>query len=401
MDLSQFSSSSAGELITIRGSDARHGDWDHKAFLPESLPDSMPMLSPSTIMALADARAALAAFDNTARQLPNPQLLRQPTLRKEAQSTSALEGTYAPLPEVITADAEDVDSAEMREIMNYVQMANAGYAWHAEGRPISTSMLSDLQGILMRGTVLDGESGRLRHSQVVIGRREGFSPDDLPVQAARFVPVPPGDQLAAGVDSLMAWKAHDHSDAIDPVIKVGMAHYQFETLHPFRDGNGRLGRYLIVLDLLSTGVLSEPTLTVSPWFEARRSEYYQRLLKVSTFGDWDSYLGFFLRGLERAAAATHQQMLELSSVQASLKDIIRAAGIRADSAHGLIDLATARPTFTVKQAAVELGLSDGGARRVIDQLINLEVLAVLPSTAGYRRRYYAPHVLEVLVTTPA
>lgn len=397
MDLSQFSPSATGELITIRGSDAQHGDWAHQAFLPTSLPDAMPQLSSSTIMALADSRAALAALDNTARQLPNPQLLRQPTLRQEAQSTSALEGTYAPLPDVITADEEDVDSAEMREIMNYVQMANRGYAWHGDDRPLSTSFLSDLQGLLMKGSALAGESGRLRQTQVVIGRREGFLASDLPVKAARFVPVPPGDQLAAGVDSLMAWKADDHSASIDPVIKVGMAHYQFETLHPFRDGNGRLGRYLIVVDLLSTGVLSEPTLTVSPWFEARRTEYYQRLLSVSTTGHWDGYLGFFLRGLERAAAATRRQMLQLAGVQAELKDTIRGAGIRADSAHGLIDLATARPTFTVKQAAAELGLSDGGARRVIEQLLDLNILTMLGSTAGYRRRYYAPAVLNVLI----
>lgn len=397
MDLSQFSSNSTGELITIRDSDPSHGSWEHKAFLPRPLPDEMPALSASTVMALARSRAALAALDNTARQLPNPQLLRQPTLRTEAQSTSALEGTYAPLPDVITADVEDVDSAEMQEIMNFVQMANLGYAWNADDRPISTSALSELQGILMRGTPLSQESGRLRQSQVVIGRREGFALGELPVRSARFVPVPPGDQLAAGVDCLMAWKAQDHSETIDPVVKVAMAHYQFETLHPYRDGNGRLGRYLIVLDLLATGVLSEPTLTVSPWFEARRSEYYERLLSVSTSADWDAYLGFFLRGLEQAASSTRQQMLSLSAVQTELKGAIRGAGIRADSAHGLVDVATARMTFTVNQAADDLGLSNAGARRVIEQLTDLKILTVLGSTTGYRRRYYAPAVLNVLI----
>lgn len=399
MDLSQFVAPTAGELIAIRGSDPRRGDWAHKAFVPAELPDTMPELSPETIMALGQARAALAALDNTARQLPNPQLLRQPTLRREAQSTSALEGTYAPLPEVITADAEDVDSSEMREIMNYVHMANAGYSWQSIGRPVSTSLLAELQGILMNGTPLETEAGQLRQTQVVIGRREGFLPSDLPVVAARFVPVPPGDQLVAGVDHLMAWKTRDHSKAIDPVIKVGMAHYQFEALHPFRDGNGRLGRYLIVLDLLATGVLSEPTLTVSPWFEARRPEYYQRLLEVSTRGHWDAFLGFFARGLEQAATTTQQQMLALTSVQGNLKEIIRTSGLRADSAHGLVDLATARLAFTVKQAAEELGLSDGGARKMIEQLVGLNVLAVLDQKTPYRRRFYAPAVLDVLVSS--
>lgn len=397
MDLNSFTDSSPGELVTIRGSTPQHGDWEHRAFLPDALSGEMPELSPRTFITVSNARAALAALDNTARQLPNPQLLRQPTLRWEAQSTSALEGTYASLPEVITADEEDVNSAEMREIMNYVVMANSGYRWHTAGRHLSSSLLSELQGSLMRGTPLQEESGRLRETQVVIGRREGFLPSDLPVQAARFVPIPAGDQLAAGVDHLMEWKTRDHSESIDPVVKAGMGQYQFETLHPFRDGNGRLGRYLITLDLLSSGILSEPTLTVSPWFEARRTEYYERLLSVSTTGAWDAFIDFFAHGLQQAATSTQQQMLKLTGVQAQLKEAIRNSAIRADSAFSLVDIATAHPTFTVKQASADLGLSDAGTRRVIDQLVDLRILAVLDPKASYRRRYFSPQILDVLL----
>lgn len=396
MDLSLFTAQT-GQLISINGSDPQVGAWEHKAFLPAPLPDVMPTISARTIMALANARSALAALDNTARHLPNPQLLRQPTLRREAQSTSALEGTYAPLSEVITADDDHVDSLEMREILNYVRMANYGFSAVREGRPVSKSLVTDLQGMLMDGTALSGESGRLRQSQVVIGRQADAPLHALPVHAARFVPPPPGDQLEAGVDDLMRWKGVDHSGDIDPLIKAGLSHYQFETLHPFRDGNGRLGRYLIVLDLLSTGLLSEPTLTVSPWFEARRGEYYDHLLRVSTQGDWDSYLRFFVSGLQQAAESTHQQMLALSRVQGELKDEIRASNLRGESAHAVIDLATGQPTFTIQMVAETVGLSKNGARNVLEKLMDLKIIALLDPENTYRRRYYAPQILRVLL----
>ncbi|MCJ2193433.1 Fic family protein [Kaistella montana] len=382
----------------MRASDPRYGDWEHKAFLPYSLPDEMPALSNATIMACMEARAALAALDSTAKRLPYPALLRESALRREAQSTSALEGTYAPLQEVIVADEESAEeSLEMREVLNYVIMANVGYEAQEQGRNLSRALLTDLQGILMRGTSLERESGRLRTTQVVIGRRSEVGDDAPPIVASRFVPVPPGDQLAAGVDSLLEWSGYDHSAAIDPLVKAGMAHYQFETLHPFRDGNGRLGRYLIVLNLLYLGLLSEPTLTVSPWFEARRGEYYEHLLRVSTDGDWDSYLRFFATGLAQAASSTHDQMLRLTDVQARLKTLIRDSPIRSQNAHGLVDLATASPAFTVKRAADYLSLTTAGAKNVINQLVDLGILAPLNPAATYRMRFFAPEVVRILL----
>lgn len=397
MDLTLFGKQATGDLVTVRGSDPALGSWEHKAFLPHGLPDSMPHLSMDTVLSLGNARSALAALDTTARHLPNPQLLRQPTLRQEAQSTSALEGTYAPLSDVVTADVEHAATPEIREILNYVRMANHGYAAQAAGRSLSTTLLNELQGILMSGTPLEAESGRLRRSQVIIGRQEGATPGTPPIEAARFVPVPPGDQLAAGVDELMKWKASDHIGRIDPLIKAGMAHYQFETLHPYRDGNGRLGRYLIVMDLQALGLLSEPTLMVSPWFEARRTDYYDQLLRVSTDGDWDSFLRFFAQGLDQAAVSTHRQMLRLGTVQAELKDTVRSSTIRSESAHAMVDLAITQPTFTATIAARELGLSTGGARKIIDQLVEVGVLQVLDPDSTYRRRYLAPRIVGVLL----
>jgi Fic family protein len=390
-----FQNDRPGALVPVNGTDPVLGDWTHHAFVPHPLPGETPPLEPATYLAVANARAALAALDSTARQLPNPTLLRLPTLRREAQSTSALEGTYAPLTEVLTADEDDPATAELVEVLNYVRMANLGFSRIAIGQSLSLPLLSELQGILMRGTPLHEVSGRVRDGQVVIGRRPEADPFGFPVHAARFVPAPPGYALETGVRDLIDWMRADHSSKIDPVVAAAMSHYQFETLHPFRDGNGRLGRFLIVLHLQSTGVLSEPTLTVSPWFEARRSDYYDRLLAVSTHADWDGFIRFFSQGLQSAADQTHHQMRALVAVQAELKDRVRSSNLRADSAHALVDLAVANPSFTVRKVESDLNLSYGRANKLVGQLVELGILQAVDPNA-YNRRFYSPRVLTVL-----
>lgn len=395
VDLTLFQNPAMGELVPLRGSDPLLGEWEHRAFVPAALPDERPTLSGATYLAVADARAALAALDSTARLLPNPRLLRLPSLRLEAQSTSELEGTYAPIADVLTADEEDPASAELVEILNYVTMANQGFNAIESGWHLTPSFISELQGILLRNTPKQQHAGRLRETPVVIGRRPNATPKSLPVQAARFVPAPPGHLLTTGVDDLVGWMRRDHTGKIDPVVVAGMAHYQFETLHPFNDGNGRIGRFLIVLQLLLTGVLSEPTLTVSPWFEARRSEYYDRLLAVSTQGDWDGFLEFFANGLRQSAISTRDEMLALAEVQAEMHEIVRSSSLRADSFHAVVDFAVANPTFTVRRVQNELGISYGRARNIVGDLCDLGVLVVVDAEA-YRRRYFAPRVIEVL-----
>lgn len=390
-----FGGGSPGRLVAITGSDPVLGAWEHRAFVPAPLPDTMPPIEPETFLAVANARAALAALDNTARQLPNPTLLRLPTLRLEAQSTSALEGTYAPLAEVLIADDDEPQTAELVEILNYVHTANHGFAWIEDGRPMTTGFLTDLQGLLMRGTPLAEVSGQTRDIQVVIGRRADANPRDLPIHQARFVPSPPGEDLNQGLHDLVRWMQDDHSSRIDPVVAAAMSHYQFETLHPFRDGNGRIGRLLIVLHLQSTGVLTEPTLTVSPWFEAHRTQYYDHLLAVSTTSAWDAWVRFFADGLHQSAIATHEEMLALATVQAELKEIVRSSSLRADTAHALVDLAVANPTFAVAKVQSELQLSYGRANALVGQLVGLGVLKVVDMDA-YKRRFFAPRVLEVL-----
>ena len=398
MDLSSFGPGALGDLVPIHGTDPVRGEWRHSSFVPWPLPSESPGLSPATYLAVGNARAALASLDSTARQLPNPRLLRRPTLQAEAQSTSALEGTYAPLEDVLTADEDRPQSLDLREVLNYVAMADRAFLWVEQGRSLTVGLLGELQRILVQRTRSENSSsGAIRDGQVVIGRRAEALPDDLPVVAARFVPSPPGLDLQARVQDLLDWMSVSRPEAIDPVVAAAMAHYQFETLHPFSDGNGRIGRLLIVVHLLKLGVLSEPTLTVSPWFEARRADYYDHLLGVSTSGDWDSCVRFFATGLEASARRTRDQMLALVNVQAQLKEMVRNSKLRADTAHALVDYAVGHPSFTVRAVERDLGLSYARANGLVGQLVSLGILAPLDASDTYRRRFHAPAALRVLV----
>jgi Fic family protein len=184
---------------------------------------------------------------------------------------------------------------------------------------------------------------------------------------------------------------------IDPVVSAAISHYQFETLHPFHDGNGRIGRMLIVMNLYEQEVLLEPTLTVSPWFEARRSEYYDYLFAVSTAAAWDTYVQFFARGLEASAKRTHDRMIALVKIQSEMKEIVRESTLRADTAHALVDFAVSNISFTVRAVEKELKISYGRANGLVSQLVQLEVLTPLRTQSGGTRRFYAPRVYDVLI----
>lgn len=396
MRLDLFANSAVGQLVPIAGVDPVRGEWTHAAFVPNPLPEESPELSGATYRAVADARASLAALDSTARSLPNPRLFRQATLRVEAQSTAALEGTYEPLMKVLAADDAEKDPS-LREVLNYLVVAEAAFGWSQERRALTVSMLGQLQERLMEGTRhRTPQTGHVRDVQVVIGRRQDADLTELPIKAAQFVPAPPGPDLAARLSDLLTWMSGDLRGRFDPVVAGALAHYQFEALHPFHDGNGRLGRLLIVVQLHHSGVLSEPTLSVSPWFEGHRADYFDCLMGVSTQGDWDRWVGFFAHGLQASADQTRHRMEQLARVQADLKQQVAASPLRAGSARQLVDFAVGQPTFTVREAAVALNLSYGRTNKLVDSLVALGVISPW-GPAEYNRRFAAPSVIEVLL----
>jgi Fic family protein len=354
--------------VPISGTDGRSGEqYDCFAYLATPLPDHVE-LSSSTWTAVVRAEAELARLDQAATQIPEPALLRRPALRREAQSTSALEGTYAPLEDVLGSELEERAqlSLEMREILNYVVAAEEAFAWIAE-RPLTTGLIGNLQGTLVQGTPGEySDAGGVRDRHVFIG------PRDAPVADARFVPAPFGDQLKAGFEAWNEWTNTRHDD-MPPVVQAALAHYQFETLHPFSDGNGRIGRLLIVLHLMRLEVLRHPILVVSPWFEARRTEYQDALLALSITGRWDDWVRFFATGVGSAAGTTHRRVDALLSWQERTLRRMREARVSGVAERVARELIGA-PILRASQVAGRHGVSHQAAMNALRRLAELEVV---------------------------
>lgn len=393
MDLDLLSKSPVGRLAPIRGTDGRTGrPYNHMAFVPLPLDDEVD-LSRETWRVVSRASLALGRLDQAALQLPNPALLRRPTLRREAQSTSALEGTFAPLERVLADDEEDesnpADTAALGEVLNYVRAADAAFSWIQDGGNVTVGLLEASHQTLVRGTrAQERDPGRIRTIQVAIGA------DRVPIEDARFVPMPPGIELNVALQDLVGWIDQERG-ARDPVISAAMAHYQFEALHPFTDGNGRIGRLLIVLQLLRGGVLREPLLSVSPWFEERRDEYQQHLFNVSALGDWDSWVRFFSSGLEGSADDTLARVEALLRLQDEYQERLKCGGVRGGIARDIATLLIGYPSFTVPSLRKRLEhATPQGVSSAVRQLVGLGILE--KHEGRYRHRYIARDVIEVL-----
>jgi Fic family protein len=392
MDIARLSASPVGRLVPVVGPDpATHEMVEGQAFLPARLPIELT-LSTGTWNRINVATAALARLDGAARLIPRPALLRRPTLRREAQSTSALEGTYAPFVDVLAANREDQRrmSAELHEVLNFEEMAELAFSW-PESRALTLGMLGELQSRLVQGTSGElADAGGLRDRIVVIG------PPGRPLGEARFVPPPPGDQLRAEVEALLAWIA-DPPD-LPTVVQAAMAHYQFESLHPYSDGNGRLGRLLIIVQLLRGAEIREPLLVVSPWFELRRNAYQDELLRLSYDGDWDRWIAFFAEGVAASAADSQAKVEDLVALQQRLREKVQAAGKRGAAERLAADL-VGDPYVTGREIAARYELSRQGALFAIGTLVELGILEDTGVVDFKNARIYAAQEVVRLVAS--
>lgn len=387
MDLAAFATSPVGTLVSITGFDARYGEWyEHKAFLPDPLPSQVDF-RPETILAVTNATAAVARLDQAAFRLPNPKLLARPAIRREAVSTSALEGTYATFDDVLEADllpADDLTPA-LGEVHNYVVAAEQAFEWITE-RPITTSMLEALQKRIVRDTRGDtADAGRLREIQVCIG-------DAGRVTEARFIPPPPGDQLRAGVQAWTEWINLDNH--FPTVVKMALGHYQFETLHPFNDGNGRLGRLVCVLQLAYRKELRVPVLNLSPWFEQRRREYQDSLLQTSMTGDFDAWIRFFCTAVEVQARQAVEKIDALLDWKDAALTKLRERKVRG-VATAVVEELIGYPMLTPTSASQRYGVSYPAANTAIQRLADLGILRERTGRR-YGRVYAAQDVLRII-----
>lgn len=391
-----LAASPVGSVVTIRGHDHRFGeDHEVEAFLPYDLPDEVA-LPDAVWMAVAEAMTELGRLDAAAGLVPNPQLITRIATRREAVGTSALEGTYANLTDVFAAEVLPLDEQltdvppNVREVMNYTRAADLAYQW-IESRPITIGLLSTLQQELVRGTDSDGpEAGRFRETQVFVGARNRRITD------ARFVPPPPGDSLRAMMERWLTW-------LVDPavaerqqiLVRAAMAHYQFETIHPFTDGNGRLGRLVAVLQFLVEGALRAPVLSLSPWLKDHATEYRDHLLRVSQTGEWAPWVQFFAEAARVQARDGHDRILRLLELRDELGRAVRQALPRARLAVEIVDDLIAFPIISVSSATDRHGRTNQANRIAIGQLVEIGLLELF-GTRTYDRLYWNPRVFQIV-----
>jgi hypothetical protein len=270
VDIGALRASPIGQPVPISGTDWRTGgSYEYFAYVPDPLPDAVA-LDDATWAAVGAAGDKLERLDGTARELGRGTIRSKPV---------------ASLFEHGATDARALD-------------------W-ACGKPLTAGLVNGLQAALVRGTRGDsGDAGRLRRGDVVLSGQNG------PIERSRFVPAPHGARLASAFEDWIQWLNRTDS-YLSPVVQAALAHYQFETLHPYSDGNGRVGRLAIVLAIVRRGVLRYPILAVSPWLDGHKAEYQDGLLELSRTGDWDTWLAFFASAIGGAADATEQRLRAL------------------------------------------------------------------------------------------
>lgn len=372
-----FKNSPSGKLIRAIGG--------YRAFVPNPLP---PKLEWDDALVSFKSRAdiALGTLSGIAETLPNPHLLIYPFIRREAVLSSRIEGTQSSLSDLLLFEATQVEKQrDVREVQNYVRAMEYGLKRLNE-LPLSLRFIRELHGILMEG--VRGEHatpGEFRRSQNWIGAAGAT------LKEATFVP-PPVPEMQQCLDQLEKFL---HSDTgIPPIAQAAMVHYQFEAIHPFLDGNGRIGRLLVTLLLCQRNVLSKPLLYLSAFFERHRQQYYELLLKVSQAGDWREWLEFFLKAVAEQsedAVSRSRRLLELLRQYSQLARERRLS----PTAVQLVELIFMKPVLNVKTVQESLGVSFPSAQNAI---VLLEAAGILTEITGRKRAktYSATEIVKAL-----
>lgn len=359
-----------------------------RAFVPHALPPADPPLDAGAL-ATANHRAAmaLARLGGVAGLVPSVDWLLYSAIRQEALLTSQIEGTQATLTDLFDDEAGQVlaNMADVEEVTNYLRAFRLvrDNLRSATGLPLCVRLLCDAHRLLLAGVRGAGKQpGELRQSQNWIG---GSRPG-----RAVFVPPPP-DQvpgLLAGLERFI----HDPSPKLPPLMRVALVHVQFETIHPFLDGNGRIGRLLIAALLEQWALLPEPLVYLSGYLKRHQAEYYRRLSAVRTEGDWEGWVGFFLDGVETAAGEAERGIVAMASLINADRKRLLAAPRAGAVALRLFELLPLMPRFTIEQARLRLDTTTPTATAAVKLLQDLGMLAELTGQKKNRLFSYTAYV---------
>jgi len=377
MDTALFKDSSSGKLIRATG-----GYW---AFVPNPLPPRLDW-DDALVSLLSNADIALGTLSGLGEALPNPHLLIYPFIRREAVLSSRIEGTQSSLSDLLLFEATRVErQRDVKEVQNYVRAMEYGLKRLNE-LPLSLRFIRELHSILMEG--VRGEHatpGEFRRSQNWIG------PPGASLNEATFIP----PQVTEMQECLSQMEKFLHAKTrLPPLVQAALVHYQFEAIHPFLDGNGRIGRLLSTLLLCQRNVLSKPLLYLSAFFEKHRQEYYELLLKVSGNGAWQEWIEFFLTAVAEQSGDAVSRARRLQELLHTYSQVVRENHLP-PTARGLVELIFMKPVMNTRTVQEFLKVSYPSAQNAIN---SLEEAGILIEITGRKRAraYSASEILKVL-----
>ncbi len=385
MELVRYPATRFGEARRTPG---RHG---YVAYFPAPVPRALE-LPAATVGLLAEAEGALGQLSAVGRLVPSPHLLIRPYLLREAVSSTRIEGTQATIGEVFDADA-DADgggaSPDIEEVVNYVGAMHWGLET-VDRLPLSTRMLREMHGRLMAGVRgRELSPGELRTSQNWIG------PPGSTIESAPFVPPPPSE-LA---DLLGDWERFAHEEPEMPLlVQDALLHAQFETIHPFLDGNGRLGRLLLVFFLVARERLSAPLLYLSTYLEQNRATYYESLQTLRERDDPIPWVDLFLTAIQTQASDAVQRAKRIVGLRETYREAASTLGT--PNALSLVDLICENPVLTTRSVEAGLGVSRPTALRLLRRMEEQGVLTEQKAGARGQRRYVAQALMEAVAGNP-
>lgn len=382
MDPQDFALEAPGAVRTVLA-----GHLRYSAFLPDPLPPKLTW-DGELVALLAEAGHALGTLAGLGQNLENPHLLITPFLDREAVLSSQIEGTQTTYRDLALFKAKDEGTAptsDLREVNNYVRALDHGLA-RLPDLPVSIRLLRELHAILLEGVRgHEHAPGELRRAQNWIG------PPGCNLREATFVPPPAEDLL----EHLGALERYMHgSNGLPALVRLALIHYQFETIHPFLDGNGRLGRLLIVLLLCEWRLLPAPLLYLSAFFHQHRQDYYERLQRVRTHGEWTEWLAFFLRGVRSQAEDAVARSTRLIATRRRFYALVQEQK-GAGTLFRLIDALFAHPFVTIPLAQRVLGFTHRAAKLNVEKLVGAGILAET-ARQGRRRVFVCAEVLAAL-----
>jgi len=367
------------------------GDLAYKAFLPNPLPPKPGIQLNSLVKTLSMADQRIGRLDGLLKNIPNPELFVLMYMKKEAVLSSQIEGTQASLSDILEKE-EDIlsgitENNDVTTTLNYVKAMDYGLERIRKDKfPLSLRLIKELHKILLTGVRgKDKRPGEFRKSQNWIG------PEGCPLAAALFVP-PPVYEMNDAMGQLEKY-LYDENNPV--LIKCGLIHAQFETIHPFLDGNGRIGRLLITLLLILNNVISEPGLYLSYYFQKRKIEYYEKLTAIRLSGDWENWLKFFLTGI----AETSDNAIELSNniikLRKEYSELVREKMIRSSTAIQFLDKIFIHPVFTVNEIKNYCNVSYNTAKNMI---IKFKTLGIITegSNKHRNRKYFFTKYISLL-----